>query len=154
MSVRYSIDTSALLDAWVRWYPPEVFVSLWEKLDGLVNDGVVVASDEVKNELQRKADDVHDWVSARTHMLVPIDDGIQHRVLLIMQKFPKFADERTGKSMADPFVIALAQDRGLTVITGEKGGSAARPRIPFVCAQYGVPCIDFTQLIRQCGWKF
>jgi hypothetical protein len=52
-------------------------------------------------------------------------------------------------------VIAVAQIKGATVVTGEgQNGSENRPKIPWVCAQLGIACISFTQLIQEEGWRF
>jgi hypothetical protein len=45
--VKYSVDTGALLDGWLRYYPPDVFPSVWAKLDELIEDKILVASEEV-----------------------------------------------------------------------------------------------------------
>jgi hypothetical protein len=50
---------------------------------------------------------------------------------------------------ADPWVVALAEARGLTVVTMEEGGTANRPKIPHVCAHFRVPCIPVVDLIRK-----
>ena len=49
----YCIDTSALMDAWVRWYPLENFPSLWENLDILTNSGQLISSEEVYRKLEK-----------------------------------------------------------------------------------------------------
>lgn len=142
------------MDGWIRFYPPTIFPTLWAKVEKLVEDGIIVATDEVANELERKADELFGWIQNRVNMLIPLDEPIQHRVLTIMEKFPRFADERTGKSMGDPFVIAVAQIHGLKVITGEKGGTANKPKIPYVCDQFGIQHMGFLDLIKECGWTF
>lgn len=154
MNARYSIDTSALLDAWVRWYPPDIFLGLWDKLDVLATTGILVASEEVENEFERKSDDVLEWIKRRPAMIIPHDEPIQHHARVILKDFQKMVDERSGKSMADPFVIALAKVCDLTVVTGEKGGTPRRPKIPSVCDHYGIRCIGITELIRECEWTF
>jgi hypothetical protein len=42
--VSYCIDTSALIEAWVRYHPPDVFPTLWNQIDDLVDSGRLVAS--------------------------------------------------------------------------------------------------------------
>jgi hypothetical protein len=59
--LKYSVDTSALLDGWVRYYPPDIFTNLWKGLEALVHDGELQASEEVREELNRKDDDVAEW---------------------------------------------------------------------------------------------
>jgi predicted nucleic acid-binding protein len=48
----YCIDTSVWIDAWRDYYPPDVFGSLWERMDHLVRAGKVIAPVEVLLELE------------------------------------------------------------------------------------------------------
>ena len=60
-----------------------------------------------------------------------------------------------NRNRADPFVIALAELRGATVVTGEgSDGTERRPKIPYVCQQRDIPCIRFLQFIQDEGWTF
>ena len=54
---------------------------------------------------------------------------------------------------ADPFIIAVAKLRGLTLVTEERPtGSLNRPNIPDICADYGLSYINLLQLIRAESW--
>lgn len=152
----YSLDTSALLDGWRRYYPASEFPTLWQRIDDVIAEGRFLASKEVLRELEKQDDDLYGWVRARPNMFVEIDEPIQLQVQEILRKYRGLVDTLTGKSGADPFVIALAQTRNprLAVVTGEKGGSPQRPKIPFVCQQEGVECLSFLEMIRKEGWKF
>ena len=61
-----------------------------------------------------------------------------------------------GINGADPFVIAPAQQSNpvLTVVSGEKPGSAENPKIPYVCGQRDVQHKNFLGLIQDQGWQF
>ncbi|KAF0110312.1 MAG: hypothetical protein FD149_2670 [Rhodospirillaceae bacterium] len=58
-----------------------------------------------------------------------------------------------GRSGADPFVIALAASTNpvMTVVTEEHPGKV---RIPDVCRDERIPCIDLADLIEQENWQF
>ena len=150
----YCFDTSALLDAWVRWYPIDVFPSFWEKMEQLISDDVLLAPDEIYAELERKEDDLHAWVKSRKNMFCSLDIATIVEVKKILKDHPRLVDTQKGRSQADPFVIALARTKGLTVVTGESFGTAAKPKIPYVCGQLGVPSIGIVQFIRQNKWNF
>ena len=153
----YCIDTSSIIHAWRRAYPPSIFSSLWQKIDHLIDDGRLVASIEVLHELKKKDDDVYDWAKDRKESLfVEVDDETQESLVLIMANYPKLVDTGKGKSGGDPFVIALAhcRDPKLTVVTEENGGSDAKPKIPHVCACLGMLSIDVLKLITQEKWSF
>ena len=141
------------MDAWVRYYPPDVFDTLWKQLDGLVKGGHMLAIDEVKRELEKKHDDLFRWVSARPAMIVPLDEELQQVGTEIINRFPTLTNTNTTMSgAADPFVIALAQVRGLTVVTAETS-KPTKPKIPDACEALAVPCITLVEMFRQEGWR-
>lgn len=154
--MKYCIDTSALMDAWVRWYPREMFPTLWEEVDALIEGARLISSEEVLQELERKeGDTLHERAKERRDMFLPLDNDIQTCELQIMANHPQLVDKRTGKSFADPWVIATAHTNDCTVVTGEKPtGSSDRPKIPDVCQEMRIRCISFVDLIRQEKWRF
>jgi hypothetical protein len=150
----YSLDTSGFLDAWLRHYPIDVFPSIWDRIDGAARNGVLIASDEVLRELEKKDDDAHLWMKIRPHMIVPFDTQIEAEVIGLMTRFPRLVDTKKGRSGGDPFVIAVAMVRSLTVITGENAtGNLAVPRIPDVCKDLGIPCIRMLDFFREQHWN-
>ena len=59
--MKYSLDTSTFLNAFIRVYPPDVFPKLWEKINTLIHDGHLKATEMVLEELKRKDDDAYKW---------------------------------------------------------------------------------------------
>lgn len=150
----YSLDTSGILDAWTRHYPPDVFPTIWSHMDAAANTGVIFAIDEVVRELERKEDDIHKWVKQRPSMIVPIDAEIQRPVTEIMAKYNRLVDTKKNRSGCDPWVIALARIRGFTVVTGEKAsGNLLKPKIPDVCKDLQIPCLVIIDFFREQGWR-
>jgi hypothetical protein len=151
----YSVDTSGWLDGWQRHYPPDVFPSLWNKLDGLIATDEIISSEEVYVELKRKDDDLYKWIQARKQMLVPLDEAIQFQAMELLREFPRLVDTLRGRSKADPFVIATAIERRAAVVTGEPlTGKLDKPRIPDVCQVKNIRCINFLQMIRELRLTF
>jgi len=151
----YSIDTSALLDGWRRYYPPDVFPLLWKKLDELIEKQILKATEEVLIELEKQDDAVFEWAKDRQQMFIPIDEDIQLAVRNLLRNHHKLIDERKNRSGADPFVIALAQVKGGIVLTGEHPtNSQKRPHIPDVCDAVGVRWLNLLQLFREQKWTF
>lgn len=152
----YCIDTSSLIHAWRRAYPPKRFPGLWRQLEVLIDQGRLVASIEVLNELKKKDDEIADWANGYKGMFIDIDEDTQGHLVNVMSNFPKLVDTGKGKSGGDPFVIALAMSGNppLTVVTQEQGGSADKPRIPFVCQQVGLQVIDLLAMIEAEDWSF
>jgi hypothetical protein len=153
--VKFCIDTSALLDGWVRYYPPQIFPSLWNEIDVLIEEKTVLSTEEVLHELEKKADEVYVWAKQRDEMFLPINEVVQIEVSQILARFPRLVDERKNRSIADPFVIAQAIIEGCIVVTAEKAShSLDKPRIPDVCRELHIECIDFLGLIRRNSWQF
>lgn len=151
----YCVDTSGWLDGWERHYPPDVFPSLWLRLDELIGAGEIISSEEVYVELQKKADELHDWVKDRKQMLIPLTEEIQRRAASLLGEYPRLVDTLRGRSKADPFVIATAMELDAVIVTGEiLTGKMDKPRIPDICQVKGVRCITFLQLIRELGLRF
>jgi hypothetical protein len=152
--MKYSLDTSSAVEPWQRRYPSDVFPTLWNTyLPGLIASGDLNASEEVHQELSRQDDDVLAWAESQPGLFVELDGAVQSAVKAILGSHSTLVDIRSGRSGADPLVIALAQVNGATVVTEEQP-KPTKPRIPDVCAALGVPCINMLDLIRSEGWHF
>lgn len=150
----YCFDTSALVECWSRSYPPDIFPGLWSKLDDLVAHRQVLAADEVRVELERQEDDLAKWARARPYMFVALDDPIQRATSDVLRQHPLLMKATKNRNGADPFVIATAVVRKLTVVTEEQGGTETKPKIPSVCQALEVRCIDVLRFLREQGWSF
>jgi hypothetical protein len=151
----YVIDTSALLDGWVRYYPPDVFPSLWSYLEEMIKSGDLLSPDEVLLELGQKDDEIHKWAKANSTMFVPLDEEVQNATQEILHQFPRLVGAMKDRNRADPFVIALAKVKEAIVVTGERSsGTRERPRIPNVCDQFKIGHCTLLQLIRDKNWTF
>ena len=65
----YSIDSSGILDAF-RYYPPDVFGTIWARMDHAADNGVIVAVDEVYRELEKKDNVAFQWLNVTTGWLL------------------------------------------------------------------------------------
>lgn len=138
----------------MRSYPPDNFRGLWEKIGDLIDSGELIASEEVLVELERKKDDLYEWARERRKMFLPIDEDVQKAVQELLGKYPKLVGALKNRSMADPFVIALAQVHDCTVVSNEDFGREKKPKIPFVCKRLGLRCMNILGLIQEQGWRF
>jgi hypothetical protein len=151
----YCIDTSALVDGWTRYYPPDVFPPLWTKLEDLIGAKRVIAPDEVLRELSKKEDDLYRWAKKNDAFFLPLDATIQRATQEILEAFPRLVDSERDRSIADPFVIAVARVRSCCLVTGEKSsGNPKRPKIPNVCEHFNVRYINMLQFMREQKWQF
>lgn len=123
-------------------------------MDQAAANGITLAIDEVYREIEKKDDTAFQWLKAHRGIVVELDIDIQRRVTSILGLHPRLIDTRKNRSAGDPFVIGLAQARGLSVVTGEKpSGVLAKPNIPDVCASLGIPWMNVLSMFRQQGWR-
>jgi hypothetical protein len=153
--VGYSVDTSGLITSWRVTHNPRNYPTFWARLDELISSRELRASEEVLEDLSKKDDEVYKWAKGRRGMFVPLYEDIQLAVKTLMKRFPRIIDSRRNRSGSDPWVIALAQVEHLTVVTFEgRSNSLAKPRIPDVCDELNIKCIDMHGLIQEQGWTF
>ena len=151
----YCLDTSAILDGWARYYPPESFPSFWEQLDTLFERGNAFTCRQVLVELGGRDDGAQEWLADHADSVIEIDADRFALAQTISDEFPGWADRR--RNGADPFVVALGEMRGWKVITGERIAGTLNPRktkMPDVCVHRGVDWGALIDVIREQGWRF
>ncbi len=156
--VIYSLDTSALIAAFHERYPIENFPSLWRKIEELIKDDRLKMSQIVFDEAMRDTE-IKQWCDQnqlKSYLQVAIDESVQEKVSEVLSEFPRLVDNRTGKSGADPWVVALAlTSEDYIVVTEENPThSRNRPKIPDACAHFNLQCIKIVDLIEKENWTF
>jgi hypothetical protein len=136
-------------------YPPERFPSVWLRIEALIRAGDLKASPMVLAELERQEDDLYAWAAAKPDVFIDLDEPQQREVRGIMAAYAGLVQAGEDRVNADPFVIALARCRGLTVVSEQRrSGNPATPKIPNVCAARGVLCVNLLGLMADLGWRF
>lgn len=152
----FCIDTCSLIDLRRVHYPPDVFPGVWDDIEGLIDQGLLIAPIEVLHELKGVDDEILRWARRFKKMFVPSDENQLREVADILKDFSGLVDPAKTTPEADPFLIALAKSRGWAVVTSEKprADPNARPKIPDVCKSYGIKCISLVEFFRELGWKY
>jgi hypothetical protein len=150
----YVLDTCVIVA--LKDYPRDIF-GLIDDIQNFISQRFIVAPKQVFEELKTYA--VEDWSLAwakrNQKMFEELDVDQIIEVKAIVKDFPKLIDERKTTDDADPFIIALARSRGWTVVTLEKvSNNPEKPKIPDVCKNLGVECIDLFELCRKEGWAY
>jgi predicted nucleic acid-binding protein len=148
------VDTSIWIHVH-RHHPPDIFLSLWQKLDGAVAAADLMSSDEVLHELERGEDALAEILGSRQGLFVPLDDAKMRAVAEVIQACQGLVNEEAERGRADPFVVALARVRHGTVVTAERPRRAAAApfKIPDACAHYGIPYLDWFGFLREVEWQ-
>ncbi len=148
----YSFDTNSILTGWNETYRPLNFGGFWKRLEQLIKDGRAFVSEEVERELGKKDDEAFAWVREQDGFVVPLEEEQALLARRLASEFPALAKERLGRMRADGFVIALAQWKGLAVVTGEN--RRGPEKIPNICDAKGVECLSVADMIEREGWRF
>ena len=159
LSSIYTLDSSALVDWHVRFYPTDIFRTLVTSVESLIAEERFLAPMLVREEVEKIGTvELAEWMRRQSDMIVPMVDVLTH-AQAIQRQFPGLLDPKAECEEADAYVIALARIRDGIVITGETpAAEKRRPRrthyIPDVCRELGIPCINFLGLMRREGWRF
>ncbi len=149
MSTVYVIDACALIDAAHNYnMSKKAFSHIWRALDTLVENGALISSSEIVDEL--KDDDLKVWAKNHKSCFVPLTYEVQEKTKEILQTFPNLIKiQSTSNSNADPFLIATAVLNNGTVVTNERPGDTRTKdyKIPNVCQSLNVPCIDLRSFL-------
>lgn len=152
--MKYCLDTSALVEPWQRHYPHDLFEPVWEALGDLIVAGHVRAPVEVRRELERQSDGLLKWANGWEGLFEDVDEAQLKASKEIVNKYPSLVKPNSTKSQADPFVIALAEVRGVAVITYEtRAKKNEAPKIPNVCEDRKIKMVTFVELLRAEGFK-
>lgn len=155
--MRYVLDTSALVDAWNKWYSPDTIPGVWDNLEDLGRSAQLTIPDAVLLELQIHDDALYRWCRDRKDFICTASSQeIQELVKEICDSYPNLRKAGTpSKNFADPIVIAVAEHFGSAVVTHEiPTGNLNGPRIPDVCKDRGIRVLQFHRLVREQGWTF
>jgi hypothetical protein len=151
----YSFDTSSLLNGRRDLFPPGTFVTLWSSIESMITNGDIRCVDEVRNELARRDDAIHDWAKSQPDLFVPLAADVQRAAREVLGAHPRLVGVGGGRNSADPFVIALARAQAGVVVTEETlSGNITKPRIPDVCEAMGVPWLNLVRFVQEQGWTF
>jgi Domain of unknown function (DUF4411) len=151
----YSFDTSVMINGRRDLLPPDLFPTLWTKIEGMIAAGAIRAIDVVRDELGRKDDATKDWATSQVDLFLTLDHDIQVATREVLAEHPRLVGKGGQRNLADSFVIGLARARSGIVVTQEtRTNNLEKPRIPDVCGAMGVRCIDLVGFIRDQGWTF
>ncbi|MBV8762268.1 MAG: DUF4411 family protein [Deltaproteobacteria bacterium] len=155
MTKPFVFDTSSFIRAWHEAYPIDVMHTFWDLLDKAIDAGFVISPEEVLRETSKRSDELHKWLKARQdRCFVEIDEDLEEAVAELLANNERIAMNRKGASSADAWVVALAKIRTGTVISEESmTDSQKRPKIPGVCKEHNVPCVNLLAFMRAQKWR-
>lgn len=164
-SIRYLLDTNIYIASYDRYYRHDFFPSYWESFSKILNTHVVIPK-IVQSEIT-KSPWFHQWLKLNysqdiiSHKLYAeqYQDILQYIEGCGLYKETALTNQSKGwanDSIADPWIIGIAQKEGLTVVTDEskdpnlgKGQLVKSAKIPDVCSQLDIRCIDRNTFFQE-----
>lgn len=155
----YTIDNNVLARLCDN-YPRDTFLSFWEKFEDYAQKGRFILHQEVRNELIARRgldDDYFKYIDGLEIFLSPkksYSDKNQKIVKMIAEKKQFLFDGIRDKiHWADPWLIALAKNNNLTIITSESP-DLKRDKLPKTASDFGVSSLNLNQFFAEEGWRF
>lgn len=152
----YCFDTSAFTDSWRRYYKPNSFRIIWDRIGELIKEGRILVPEEVKKEIGAGKDELITWFKQYHSNVAPVTAEQIAIVSEIVNKYPLVSQYKKPRAYhADPFVVALGKTTSTTVVTYEKRNSSNdHPAVPDLCKEYGVECCSLADFFENEGWEF
>lgn len=159
----YLLDASVLIDAKNKYYPIERVPQFWEWIINNAEHNRIKIPYEILRELEagKKEGELFKWVKTNKKNLL-LDEQVDHQLLIneVMEQGyeiekPTIIDLR--KIGRDPFLIAYAlasPDRCVVTLEASKpSAKRANRRIPDVCEQLNIRCIDTFAMLRELDFR-
>ena len=162
----YILDTNTLSTIF-RFYYRNIFVSFWSLFDELLASGNAISVRQVRAELERRPD----TATVVSHLLNRnpgfFADNAPDEIEAVGEfvNSPLLATAVSGwtnsidpdePTRADPYLVAKAMlaVSPAAVVTQESRAPHLTSRIPYVCRQLGVRCMDLEGMLTDLGWRF
>lgn len=158
----YVVDTNVWID--LVPFRPSVFPTLWERIQGLADDGRLLIPEEVIRELLPSQQHTCEWLRQRPELMRPTADSWDV-AREVADRFPQLVNLAKPRGSADPFVAALgieetARQGGMlfgndvVVVTNERSHLPGRAAIPDACDAFGIDWVDMYGWFEREGWEF
>lgn len=156
----YCLDANVLIQAWQKYYSPDLCPEYWESLNKLGELGIIFIPAAVREEIMRTEDNLSDWLKNSKIPIIEINEQVTLELQNIYSSDPKhkfLVDNTKARSLADPWLIAHAIVENATVVTKEEKitqSNSKKIKIPNVCENMGVRWMNDFEFLREVGVRF
>ncbi len=128
---------------------------MWNDLEKAIKSGQIVSPEAVKRELLVYDDEIAKWAKGTDGLFHDPTDEVLERVGKLMKSFPDLINHSSDRDQADPYVIAVAQEVGAIIVTEETSKrSNKKAKIPGVCKELNISCMNLFSMLESFGWKY
>ena len=162
--MKYCIDSSSLISLGYEWYPRDIFPTLYQVLENLPLSDHIVVIDPIFKEITNYHSNIenleyenpiHYWLTSELNLeTTKIDDLVKEKSLALKIKYKTERLSYKGASQQDILLIAFASINSQTVVSEEawqeeKPSDKRKWKIPRICKEEKVPCINLQKFIRK-----
>ncbi len=169
-SLKYCLDANIFITAWYLTYPPEIFESLWNQLISSKDEIILIKKifDEIepysrKNRNKHSEKDLEEnyalrtWLEDNKFSVTDVEKSVRDSSLLMEEKY-QIKPNSKGASENDILLIAYAKHHNHSVVTFEaqqpqRPEDKSKYKIPLICENQNVECLNFVEFLREVGIK-
>jgi hypothetical protein len=159
--LKYLLDSNTYIQAKNFYYGMDICPAYWDWLDQQFQQGTVASIDIIGKELKDGNDELAEWARARPQHFIKNDDADTQSILTEIVQAVVAGDYNPANrdnflAKADPWIIAKAKTIGATVVTHEAlvALNTKKVKIPNICQQFNVPCLNTFQFLRELNARF
>lgn len=155
---KYNVDACSLIEVAKRRYPEKFFPKMKELIEQIAEEWRFFVFELIRDELKDVTETDY-YKNIEEMALVKISDltaeqflQVQEEVRAILQRHPQLFKPSDSTSGSDAWLIAVSKILWLAVITEESKNSHIK--IPAVCKDRGVECMNLFDLFEEEKWSF
>ena len=155
---RFLLDTNCFIESAHRWHPTAVFPGFWDGILAQNQAGILFTIDMVAKEIRDS--EIENWLKLHPTFILPPEQKVLDMFSSLVNwvqknKYFDTAEKNEFYGKADGWLVAYASVYQMTVVTQEE---RAKPgshqiKIPNLCEEMKVECINFPKLIKQLKFK-
>lgn len=162
--MKYCIDASSLISLFYEWYPRDIFPTLYQVFENLPLSDHIVIIDPIfkeitnyRSNIEKLQDEnpIQHWLTNELNLVITkIDNSVNEKSLDLRKKYKTGRLSSKGASHQDIMLIAFASINSQTVVSEESWQveipkDKSKLKIPRICKNENVPCINLRQFIRE-----
>ncbi|PVZ68217.1 DUF4411 family protein [Pelagibaculum spongiae] len=159
--MKYLLDANTYIQAKNQYYGMDICPAYWQWLDEQFQKGAVCSVNMIGRELRDGNDELANWAKERPEHFIENDDPTTQEIFAeivqnVMSKDYTPANRDNFLAKADPWIIAKAKSINAAVVTHESSlsHSTKKVKVPNVCRQFDVRCINTFQFLRELEARF
>ncbi len=161
--MKYIIDSNCFVTPHRSFCPIDIGLSFWKKMRILAEEGKICSLDKVKDELYSNSDDLKHWMETNLgeQFFIKFDHTSSVQKLTTIAQWadtntfytPKAKMKFLRMDKADIYLASFASvaPSEWTIVSMERSApnNSGEIKLPDVCMQYNVKCIQLEEMFRE-----